>query len=46
LEAREIPVATRTAPPPKVDAAQEAAFTKKVIELAAKYRTELLKEAK
>jgi len=40
------PVATRTAPPPKVDAAQEAAFIKKVIDLAPKYRTELLKEAK
>src|SRR5258707_12966004 len=39
-------VATRTTPPPKVDAAQEAAFIKKVIELAPKYRTELLKEAK
>jgi quercetin dioxygenase-like cupin family protein len=40
------PVATRTAPHPKVDAAQEAAFIKKVIELAPKYRTELLKEAR
>jgi hypothetical protein len=40
------PVATRTTPPPKVDKAQEAAFIKKVIELAPKYRTELLKEAK
>jgi hypothetical protein len=40
------PVATRTTPPPKVDAAQEAAFIKKVIELAPKFRTELLKEAK
>jgi quercetin dioxygenase-like cupin family protein len=40
------PVATRTTPGPKVDAAQEAAFIKKVIELAPKYRTELLKEAK
>ena len=39
-------VATRTTPPPKVDAALEAAFIKKVIELAPKYRTELLKEAK
>jgi quercetin dioxygenase-like cupin family protein len=39
-------VASRTAAPPKVDAAQEAAFIKKVIELAPKYRTELLKEAK
>jgi quercetin dioxygenase-like cupin family protein len=40
------PVATRTTPPPKLDAAQEAAFIKKAIELAPKYRTELLKEAK
>ena len=40
------PVATRTTPPPKVDAAQEAAFLKKAMELAPKYRTELLKEAK
>jgi quercetin dioxygenase-like cupin family protein len=41
-----IPVATRTAPPPRLDAAQEPAFFKKVMELAPKYRTELLKEAK
>ena len=41
-----IPVATRTTPPPKVDATEEAAFIKKVMELAPKYRTELLKEAK
>jgi quercetin dioxygenase-like cupin family protein len=40
------PVATRTTPPPTVDAAQEAAFIKKAVELAPKYRTELLKEAK
>jgi quercetin dioxygenase-like cupin family protein len=40
------PVATRTTPPPKADAAQEAAFMKKVIELAPKHRTELLKEVK
>jgi hypothetical protein len=40
------PVATRTTPPPKVDAAHEAAFLKKAMELAPKYRTELLKEAK
>jgi quercetin dioxygenase-like cupin family protein len=39
-------VATRTTPPPTVDAAQEPAFFKKVMELAPKYRTELLKEAK
>jgi quercetin dioxygenase-like cupin family protein len=41
-----IPVATRTTPSPKLDAAQEAAFVKKVMELAPKYRTELLNEAK
>ena len=40
------PVATRTTPPPKIDATQEPAFFKKVMELAPKYRTELLKEAK
>jgi quercetin dioxygenase-like cupin family protein len=40
------PVGTRTTLPPKVDAAQEAAFIKKAIGLAPKYRTELLKEAK
>jgi quercetin dioxygenase-like cupin family protein len=40
------PVATRTSPPPEVDAAQQAAFIKKAIERAPKYRTELLKEAK
>ncbi|HEX3374232.1 MAG TPA: cupin domain-containing protein [Edaphobacter sp.] len=39
------PVATRITPPPKVDAAQEPAFFKKVMELAPKYRTELLREA-
>ena len=40
------PVATRTTPPPKIDAAQEAAFFRKVLELAPRYQTELLKEAK
>ena len=39
-------VATRTTPPPRVDAAQQAAFLNKAMELAPKYRTELLKEAK
>jgi quercetin dioxygenase-like cupin family protein len=39
-------VATRTTPPPNVDAAQQAAFIRKAIELAPKYRTELLREAK
>jgi len=41
-----IPVATRTAPPPRLDADQEAAFIRKVVALAPQYRTELLKEAK
>jgi quercetin dioxygenase-like cupin family protein len=36
------PVASRTAPAPKADAAQDAAFIRKVMELAPKYRTELL----
>jgi hypothetical protein len=40
------PVATRTTPPPPADAQQLAAFIKKVLELAPKYKTELLKEAK
>jgi quercetin dioxygenase-like cupin family protein len=39
-------VATRITPPPRVDAAQEAAFIRKAMELAPKYRTELLREAK
>lgn len=39
------PVATRTTPPPKLDAMQQAEFIKKVKALAPKYRTELLKEA-
>jgi quercetin dioxygenase-like cupin family protein len=39
------PVATRTTPPPKLDETQQAAFMKKVMTLAPKYRTELLKEA-
>ena len=36
-------VATRTTPPPKVDAAGQAAAAKKAEELAPHYRTELLK---
>ena len=40
-----VPVATRTTPPPKLDAEQQAAFMKKAMALAPKYRTELLKEA-
>jgi quercetin dioxygenase-like cupin family protein len=39
------PVATRTTPPPKLDEKEQAAFVKKVMELALKNRTELLKEA-
>ena len=39
------PVATRTTPPPKLDEKEQAAFMKKVMELAPKCRTELLKEA-
>lgn len=39
-------VATRTTPPPQLDAALVPAFFKKVMELAPKYRTELLREAK
>jgi quercetin dioxygenase-like cupin family protein len=38
-----IPVATRTTPPPKLDKAGQAEFMRKAQELAAKYRTELLK---
>ena len=37
------PVATRTAPPPKLDERAQAEFIKKAQELAPKYRTELLK---
>jgi quercetin dioxygenase-like cupin family protein len=40
-----VPVASRTTPPPPLDAEQQAAFMKKVMELAPKYKTELLKEA-
>ena len=40
-----IPVANRTTPPPKPTGEQQASFMKKVMELAPKYRTELLKEA-
>ena len=36
-------VATRTMPPPKLDETQQAEFIKKVVALAPKYRTELLK---
>jgi quercetin dioxygenase-like cupin family protein len=40
-----VPVATRTAPPPKLDAKQQAEFIQKVRSLAPKYRTELLEKA-
>jgi quercetin dioxygenase-like cupin family protein len=40
-----VPVATRTATPPKLDDKQMAAFLEKAKALAPKYRTELLKEA-
>ena len=40
-----VPVATRTTPPPPLDAAGQAAFMAKAEELAPKYHTELLKEA-
>jgi quercetin dioxygenase-like cupin family protein len=39
------PVATRTTPPPRLNASQEAAFIEKVKTLAPFYRTELLREA-
>ena len=39
------PVATRTTLPPKLDEKEQAAFMKKVMSLAPKFRTELLKEA-
>ncbi|MEJ7812293.1 MAG: hypothetical protein WKG32_17910 [Gemmatimonadaceae bacterium] len=38
-----VPVATRTTPPPALDAAAHAAFIAKAEALAPKYRTELLK---
>src|SRR5208283_4092178 len=41
----EVPVATRTTPPPKLDEKEEAAFIEKVKAPAPKYRTELLREA-
>jgi quercetin dioxygenase-like cupin family protein len=40
-----IPVATRTTPPPKLDAGAEADLRAKVAKLAPKYRTELLPHA-
>jgi quercetin dioxygenase-like cupin family protein len=38
-----VPLPNRTVPPPKLDAAAQAALMKKSLELAPKYRTELLK---
>jgi len=38
-----VPLMNRTASPPKLDAAGQAAFIKRALELAPKYRTELLK---
>ena len=40
-----VPVATRTTPPPKLDAAGMKTFLEKAEALAPKYRTELLKQA-
>lgn len=40
-----VPVATRTTPPPQLDAAAQAAFRAKVEALAAQYRTVLLAQA-
>jgi quercetin dioxygenase-like cupin family protein len=41
----EVPVATRTTPPPKLDEKEQAAFMEKVKALTSKYHTELLREA-
>jgi quercetin dioxygenase-like cupin family protein len=40
-----VPVATRTTPPPKLDAEQQAVFMRKALALAPVYRTEFLREA-
>jgi quercetin dioxygenase-like cupin family protein len=40
-----VPVTTRTTPPPKLGEAEEKAFIQKVVGLAPKYRTELLRSA-
>jgi quercetin dioxygenase-like cupin family protein len=40
-----VPVATRTTSPPKLNEKQQAEFVAKVMALAPKYRTELLREA-
>jgi quercetin dioxygenase-like cupin family protein len=38
-----VPVATRTTPPPKLEPAEQAEFIAKVVALAPKYRTEMLR---
>jgi quercetin dioxygenase-like cupin family protein len=38
-----VPVTTRTTPPPKLEPAAQAEFIAKVVSLAAKYRTEMLR---
>lgn len=40
-----VPVSTRTTAPPKLNSEQQAAFIKKTMELAPKYKTELLQKA-
>jgi len=40
-----VPVATRTIPPPQLSEEEERAFIAKVVGLAPKYRTELLRSA-
>jgi len=40
-----VPVATRTTPPPELDAKQQVEFRRKTVALAPKYRTELLERA-
>lgn len=39
-----VPVATRTTPPPKMNHEEQQAFMAKVLSLAPKYKTEILKE--
>jgi hypothetical protein len=38
-----VPVATRTTPPPKLEPSAHAEFIAKVVALAPKYRTEMLR---
>ena len=40
-----VPVATRTTPPPTLNEKEQAEFVQKVLALAPKYRTELIREA-